>query len=193
MHLAQREFGARPTVCLIAASWLPFDSFHAPPGGYRRPLHLRCSAVAYGPTRALGPVSDSCGVSLASDDGRRLARCCPHAEPFASCFRESGLQIGLGRAGSPATRPTFREGVATTDRTSRPRRGCCPSPIRPARHRVTLLVPAGYVVGQCSAAVLRHALRPRFLCSERYLDVKKSVRRGTCPPGTHAFDIWLPA
>jgi len=28
-------------------------------------------------------------------------------------------------------------------------------------------------------------------CSGRYLDVKRSVRRGTCPPGTHTFDIWL--
>src|ERR1035437_10680650 len=29
-------------------------------------------------------------------------------------------------------------------------------------------------------------------CSGRYLDVKRSVRRGTCPPGTPTFDIWLP-
>ena len=40
---------------------------------------------------------------------------------------------------------------------------------------------------------VRHALEPCFRCSERYLDVKRSVRRGTCPPGTHTFDIWLPA
>src|ERR1035437_8726434 len=34
---------------------------------------------------------------------------------------------------------------------------------------------------------------PSFRCSERYLDVKRSVRRGTCPPGTHTFDILLRA
>jgi hypothetical protein len=34
--------------------------------------------------------------------------------------------------------------------------------------------------------------KARFRCSERYLDVKRSVRRGICPPGTHTFDIWLP-
>jgi hypothetical protein len=38
-----------------------------------------------------------------------------------------------------------------------------------------------------------HALEPSFRCSERYLDVKRSVRRGTCPPGKHTVDIWLPA
>src|ERR1019366_6088047 len=36
---------------------------------------------------------------------------------------------------------------------------------------------------------VRHVAIPRFRCSERYLDVKRSVRRGTCPPGTHTFDI----
>jgi hypothetical protein len=39
---------------------------------------------------------------------------------------------------------------------------------------------------------VRHAPKPRFPCSSLYLDVKRSVWRGTCPQGTHTFDIWLP-